>query len=73
MDVFVDAYLAGIGSKWNENVYTSDYLNTFCNSLTIVHFGVVNILVALRLWAHCWTHKEIQIFCDNLAVVNVLK
>ena len=50
MDVFVDAYLAGIDSKWNEN-----------------------ILVALGLGGHCWTHKKIQIFCDNLAVVNVLK
>ena len=26
----------------------------------------------MRLWAHCLAHKKIQIFCDNLAVVNAL-
>ena len=73
VDVFVDASLAGVGVKWNENVFASDYPNNFCSSLTIVHFEVVNILVTLSLWAHCWVHKEIQIFCDNLVAVNILK
>ena len=71
MDVFVDASLSGVGAKWNENVYASGYPNSFCNNLTIVHFEV-HILVALRLWAHCWAHTKIHIFCDNLAVVNTL-
>ena len=48
------------------------YLNNICNTLTILQFEVVNILVALRLWTHFWAHKKIQIFSDNLAVVNVL-
>ena len=72
MDVYVDASLSGVGAKWNENVYVSGYPNNFCYSLTIVHFEVVNILVALRLWVHCWAHTTIQIICDNLAVVNAL-
>ena len=72
MEVFVDASLAGVGAKWNENVNASNYPNKFANNLTIVHFEVVNILVALRLWAQCWSHKKIQIFCDSLAVVNAL-
>ena len=59
MDVFVDVSLAGVGAKWNENVYASDYPNNFCSSLTIFHFEVVNILVILRLWAHFWAHKKI--------------
>ena len=72
MDVFVDVTLPGVGGKWNENIYASNYPKNFCNMFTILHFKVVNICVALRLWAHCWAHKKIQIFCDNLAVLNAL-
>ena len=31
-----------------------------------------NILIAKRVWANTWQKKTIGIFCDNLAVVNVL-
>ena len=31
-----------------------------------------NILVAIRVWASEWQSKNIEIFCDNEAVVTVL-
>ena len=31
-----------------------------------------NIVIALRMWGHLWRHCSIQIFCDNLAVVQVM-
>ena len=31
-----------------------------------------NIVIALLMWGHLWRHCSIQIFCDNLAVVQVM-
>ena len=33
---------------------------------------MINILIALRLWGRYWVHSSIDIFCDNLAVVQVV-
>ena len=29
-------------------------------------------MIALRMWGHLWRHSSIYIFCDNLAVVQVM-
>ena len=39
---------------------------------TIVHLEILNIVVAAKIWASHWADKKIQIFCDNMAVVDVL-
>ena len=39
---------------------------------SIVHLEILNIIVACKIWAPQWENKKIQIFCDNLAVVEVL-
>ena len=33
---------------------------------------MLNILVATRTWAEEWSHRTIEVHCDNLAVVSVL-
>ena len=33
---------------------------------------MLNILVAIRVWASIWASKILEIFCDNEAVVSVL-
>ena len=33
---------------------------------------MLNMLVALKLWAHLWTNKRVKLYCDNQAVVKVL-
>ena len=33
---------------------------------------MINILVALKVWAYQWKDKKIRIKCDNMAVVEVL-
>ena len=38
----------------------------------IVHWKMLNILVALKAWGSQWLHKRISIACDNEAVVYVL-
>ena len=38
---------------------------------TIVHFEMVNIMIALKLWSKDWKHKHIHFAVDNAAVVTV--
>ena len=33
---------------------------------------MLNVLVALKIWAYQWTNCKVQIQCDNMAVVEVL-
>ena len=33
---------------------------------------MINILVALKVWAYQWKIKKIRVKCDNMAVVEVL-
>ena len=39
---------------------------------SIVHLEMINILVALKVWAYQWKDKKIRIKCDNMPVVEVL-
>ena len=39
---------------------------------SIVHLEMLNILVALRVWAKQWANKKVLLKCDNQAVVSVL-
>ena len=38
----------------------------------IVQLEILNILVACKIWATHWYNRRIKIWCDNLAVVEVL-
>ena len=38
----------------------------------IVQLEILNILVACKVWANHWANKRIKIWCNNLAVVEVL-
>ena len=33
---------------------------------------MLNVVVALKIWANTWQNTAITLFCDNLAVVEVL-
>ena len=39
----------------------------------IVHWKMFNILLALRVWGNQWEHSIVKFYCDNLAVVQVVK
>ena len=38
----------------------------------MVHLEMINILVALKIWAHHWKDKIFRIKCDNMAVEEVI-
>ena len=42
-------------------------------NLHITQLEMLNVVVALKVWANIWANKRIKISCDNLAVVEILK
>ena len=67
----LDACLTGLGGRYNNEVYHLPVVKHFQN-LGIVHLKMVNILVAVRIFALDWQHRSILVRCDNAAVVQVL-
>ena len=43
------------------------------DNLGIVQLEMLNVYLALRLWAPNWAEKRIRLECDNQAVVAVMK
>ena len=71
MALHLDACLTGFGGRCGQFVYHLPITRGFRN-WNIVHLEMVNILLAMRLFANIWAAKKIQINCDNEAVVTVL-
>ena len=70
--VHLDASLTGLGGVHGQMVYALDIPKGYMN-YSIVHLEILNIMVALKVWGHYWKDKYIEVFCDNLAVVQVLQ
>ena len=69
--VRLDASLTGLGGIYSSLVYALPIPRGF-HDYSIIHLEILNILVACKIWASHWENKKIQIFCDNLAVVEIL-
>ena len=69
--IFLDASLQGRGGCFNNYVYSLAIPLGFKN-YNIAQLEMINVMVALKVWGHCWSNKCVRIFCDNLAVVEVL-
>ena len=67
----LDACLTGLGGRWGRFVYHLP-LEKHLQNLAIVHLEMINILVAIRIFAKYWYRKHILVRCDNIAVVQVL-
>ena len=39
--------------------------------LSITHFEMINIVVALKIWGHLWCSKKVLLKTDNMAVVHI--
>lgn len=44
----------------------------FYHSVSIVHLEMLNVFIALQVWAKHFTNHTVVIHCDNAAVVSVL-
>ena len=70
-ELHLDVSLTGTGGIFDNQCYALSIPKNFKN-YTIVHLEMVNILVALKVWAYQWKDKKIRVKCDNMAVVEVL-
>ena len=68
----VDACMTGIAGIWNDRVYAAP-VPTYVNfQPNITHLEMLNILIALRLWAKDSAVSSVTLHCDNLVVVQVV-
>ena len=62
----VDACLDGCGGLCGNEYYSTEFPDFVLRSgHHISHLEMLNVVVALRLWAPMWQGKKLQIFCDN--------
>ena len=66
--VHLDACLSGLGASFESMVYTSAIPKNH-NNYNIVHLELLNIVVALKVWAVHWSNRRIKIHCDNMVEV----
>ena len=71
-EIELDACLEGLGAIHNNHIYAIP-ISKGCMHMDIVHLEMLNILVALRVWAKQWATKTISVKCDNQAVVTILQ
>ena len=69
--VHLDACLTGLGGHFGTMVYHLPLPRGY-NSYDITQLEMLNIVVASKIWSSHWSDKKIQIFCDNMAIVQVL-
>ena len=69
--VHLDACLTGLGGHFDSMVYALEIPMGY-NKYDICQLEMINIVVALKIWANHWKKKKNHIFCDNIAVVQVL-
>ena len=71
MPFFLDACLTGLGGVCGKEVYQASISENF-KSENIAILEMLNILIALCLWAVKWKDQFVYTWCDNEAVVTVL-
>ena len=70
-EVHLDVFLTGLGAIFENMVYNLPIPKNYMN-YNILQHDILNILVACKVWAGHWANKSINIWCNNLAVVEVL-
>ena len=69
---YVNASLEGVGAVCNNEFYESSIPQSYKRALKIVHFEMVNILLACRIWENSCENSRVKLFCDNSEVVEVI-
>ena len=72
VDLYVDACLLAVGAYSQGKVYHKNIPYCYKSVLSIVHYEMVNVVIAFGTRGHLWINKWIRVFCDNSAVVHIL-
>ena len=68
---FLTKLLQQLGLDISSKKLVPPSTSVVCQS-TIVHLEILNVVVTLKIWANHWCNQRIKIYCDNMAVVEVL-
>ena len=68
----LEACLTGFGGIYAHWIYHLPVPLNY-RQMNIVHFEMINIVLALRLIHKVWKGKRVLIKCDNAAVVSLLR
>ena len=71
-EIHLDACLSGVGAVFKNQIYAGKIPERL-QKFNIAALEMLNILVAVRLWAKDWSGLSLKIHCDNQAVVSVLR
>ena len=69
--VHLDTCLTGLGGHFGNMIYTLPIPMDF-HQYDIVQLEMINTVVAAKIWASHWANSRVEIFSDNMAVVQVL-
>ena len=69
--VELDACLTGLGACWKNYVYALPIAKGYLK-LGIVHFELLNVLLAIRVFGPYWHRRRVLIKCDNHTMVQVV-
>ena len=69
--IYVDASFLGVGAYFDGKVYSYGIPDSL-NGFSIAHLELINVLVAIRRWSNIISNSVVQVYCDNIAVVEVL-
>ena len=70
--ITLDASPYGLGARFGNEVYAYALCDRDVNNLSIIHLEMLNVLVALRCWEERLANTVVDIWCDNLGVVQSL-
>ena len=71
--VSTDACLSGCGAWIEGECFSTEFpQHILALQLHINALELLTIAVALKIWGDRWKGKRIQVFCDNMASVNVI-
>ena len=70
--IYLDACLTSFGGTFDSFVNTLP-LPCIYHTCNIAYLEMLNVVVAFKIWGHLWANHRIQIYCDNMAVVEVLQ
>ena len=72
--VELDSCLSGCGGLCGQSYYSCEFPGSvLAVGHQIAHLDMLNVVVALRLWAPIWSGKKMQVFCDNMNTVTALQ
>ena len=63
--VYIDASLGGMWAYLGKQAYTLPMPESMKNGFTIVHYEMINVVVALRVWAEVVKDSHMVVHCDK--------